>query len=158
MKNSEIVDRYLRRNTSISILAQLNDCSTDVIIDILKQEGVVIPEPKPHKKTGPKPKAKEEPKQELPKIPKRLAGYHQKVIDEIQEEISIHVELIDADEKAIRDEQKRIKQEIDRLARSLKDFEKAKKGYIEDHKKAVEELNTELEEEKQFYKAYKGDK
>jgi flagellar capping protein FliD len=150
MEAREIVERYTRRGTSVSVLAELNNTSTDAIRKILLQEGVNIPPAKPKKKTGPKPKAKEEPV----KIPKRLAAYHQIVINEIQEEIEVHINSIAEDEQEIREKTRAIKKEIDKLAKSIKDYEQSKKAAIEEHKKALEVLGAELEEEKQFYKKY----
>lgn len=46
MTQSEIVDRYVRRGTSITILAELNDTRVDQIRGILTDAGVELPEAK----------------------------------------------------------------------------------------------------------------
>ena len=44
MTQSEIVDRYVRRGTSITILAELNATRVDQIREILTDAGVELPE------------------------------------------------------------------------------------------------------------------
>ena len=46
MTQSEIVDRYVRRGTSITILAELNAVRADQIREILTDAGVELPEVK----------------------------------------------------------------------------------------------------------------
>ena len=46
MTQSEIVDRYVRRGTSITILAELNATRVDQIREILTDAGVELPEAK----------------------------------------------------------------------------------------------------------------
>ena len=46
MTQSEIVDRYVRRGTSITILAELNAVRADQIREILTDAGVELPEAK----------------------------------------------------------------------------------------------------------------
>lgn len=46
MTQSEIVDRYVRRGTSITILAELNATRVDQIRGILTDAGVELPEAK----------------------------------------------------------------------------------------------------------------
>lgn len=46
MTQSEIVDRYVRRGTSITILAELNATKVDQIREILTDAGVELPEAK----------------------------------------------------------------------------------------------------------------
>lgn len=46
MTQSEIVDRYVRRGTSITILAELNATRIDQIREILTDAGVELPEAK----------------------------------------------------------------------------------------------------------------
>lgn len=44
MTQNEIADRYIRRGTSITILAELNAVSVDQIREILTDAGVELPE------------------------------------------------------------------------------------------------------------------
>ena len=46
MTQSEIIDRYVRRGTSITILAELNAVRADQIREILTDAGVELPEVK----------------------------------------------------------------------------------------------------------------
>lgn len=46
MTQNEIADRYIRRGTSITILAELNAISVDQIREILTDAGVELPEVK----------------------------------------------------------------------------------------------------------------
>lgn len=46
MTQSEIVDRYVRRGTSITILAELNATRVDQIREVLTDAGVELPEAK----------------------------------------------------------------------------------------------------------------
>lgn len=46
MTQNEIADRYIRRGTSITILAELNAVSVDQIREILTDAGVELPEVK----------------------------------------------------------------------------------------------------------------
>lgn len=46
MTQNEIADRYIRRGTSITILAELNAVSVDRIREILTDAGVELPEVK----------------------------------------------------------------------------------------------------------------
>lgn len=46
MTQSEIADRYVRRGTSITILAELNATRVDQIREILTDAGVELPEAK----------------------------------------------------------------------------------------------------------------
>lgn len=50
MTQSEIVDRYVRRGTSITILAELNTTRVDQIREILTDAGVELPEAKKAKR------------------------------------------------------------------------------------------------------------
>ena len=50
MTQNEIADRYIRRGTSITILAELNAVSVDQIREILTDAGVELPELKKTKK------------------------------------------------------------------------------------------------------------
>ena len=49
MTQSEIADRYVRRGTSITILAELNATRVDQIREILTDAGVELPEAKKNK-------------------------------------------------------------------------------------------------------------
>lgn len=52
MKPREIADRYQRRGVSIKILAELNGCEVKDIKEVLKMQGIEIPEKQKKAKTA----------------------------------------------------------------------------------------------------------
>lgn len=72
MTQSEIADRYVRRGTSITILAELNATRVDQIREILTDAGVELPEVK---------KAKQQ----------RIACYYD-ALDDIEQRIKKHTQ------------------------------------------------------------------
>lgn len=86
MSAREIKDRYERKGVSVSILADLNACSAADIKEILKSEGVKMPEPK--KKETPEGKIKqhiETPEQAKPAaaVPELPQAVQQTIFDKL---------------------------------------------------------------------------
>lgn len=50
MPDSEVVDKYVRKGVSISVLADLNCCKPEDVRKVLRDNGVNVPEPKKTKK------------------------------------------------------------------------------------------------------------
>lgn len=50
MQDSEVVDKYVRKGVSISVLADLNCCKPEDVRKVLRDNGVNVPEPKKPKK------------------------------------------------------------------------------------------------------------
>lgn len=140
MNTSEIIDRYQRKHTSISVLAELNACSPKEIKDILIDAGILLRSKKP------------EP--EKIKMPAKLAGAHKHIVKEIQEEINVHKSAAVQESMNIKNERKRLKEEALKLLQEFKDFEAIRKVNIQVHKDAVKELELELKEENEFFKMF----
>jgi PDZ domain-containing secreted protein len=143
MNTSEIIDRYQRKHTSISVLAELNACSPKEIKDILIDAGILLRSNK-----------KPEPEQEKIKMPAKLAGAHKHIVKEIQEEINVHKSAAVQESINIKNERKRLKEEALKLLQEFKDFEAIRKVNIQVHKDAVKELELELKEENEFFKMF----
>lgn len=142
MNTSEIIDRYQRKHTSISVLAELNACSPKEIKDILIDAGILLRSKKP------------EPEPEKIKMPAKLAGAHKHIVKEIQEEINVHKSAAVQESMNIKNERKRLKEEALKLLQEFKDFEAIRKVNIQVHKDAVKELELELKEENEFFKMF----
>lgn len=123
---AEIVDSFIRKKTSITVLAQLYDCSSDDIIELLESEGI---DPKTRTRKA--------------KLPKRLAAYHKSVLNDIAEEIEVH-ERTASDEEA----------ELEAEREKFKAYEQKLKNTIFEHKEAVRALRAELEEEQLFFEMF----
>ena len=137
MNTSEIIDRYQRKHTSITVLAELNDCSPKEIKDILKDAGILRVNTNNIK------------------MPSKLAAAHKRVCKDIQEEIDVHKNAAVAEEKAIKEERAKIKKIFMEQFQQYKEFEDIRKNNIQLHKDAVEILEKELKEEKDFYELFK---
>ena len=142
MNTSEIIDRYQRKHTSISVLAELNACSPKEIKDILIDAGILLRSKKP------------EPEPEKIKMPAKLAGAHKHIVKEIEEEIRVHKSAAVQEKLNISSERKRLKKEFEKLLQEFKDFEAIRKVNIQVHKDAVKELELELKEENEFFKMF----
>ena len=142
MNTSEIIERYQRKHTSISVLAELNACSPKEIRDILIDAGIL-----------PRGKKPEYPPEKI-KMPTKLAGAYKHIVKEIQEEISVHKSAAAQEKMQIAKERKRLKEEALKLLQEFKDFEAIRKVNIEVHKEAVKELEKELKEENEFFKMF----
>lgn len=134
MNTSEIVDRYERKHTSISVLAELNDCKPKEIRDILKDAGVLN-------------------KQNI-KMPMKLKAAHQKFVKDIEEEINVHKSAAVAEKMEITNERNELKRQFKEIYSQYKEFEEIRKNNIQIHKNAVEILENEKKELEEFYKMF----
>ena len=50
MQDSEVVDKYVRKGVSISVLADLNCCKPEDVRKVLRDNGAEVPEPRKPKK------------------------------------------------------------------------------------------------------------
>jgi len=136
MNTSEIIDRYQRKHTSISVLAELNACTTKEIKDILKEAGVLRINTT------------------AIKMPPKLQAAHKRVCKDIQEEIEVHKKAAVAEKKEIKAERDKIKKLVMQQLQQYKEFEVIRKNNIKIHNNAVEMLEQELKEENQFFEMF----
>jgi hypothetical protein len=146
MNTSEIVDRYQRRHTSISVLAELNACSTKEIKDILIDAGVL------RKQKDPEPIIVAP---ALPKMPKKLVAAHKMVCRDIKEEIEMHKKTAAEEKIEMSAERAKVKAEISELLQQYREFETIRKNNIKIHINAIDILENELKEENEFFEMFK---
>jgi DNA repair exonuclease SbcCD ATPase subunit len=146
MNTSEIVDRYQRRHTSISVLAELNACSTKEIKDILIDAGVL------RKQKEPEPVVVAP---VLPKMPRKLVAAYKMVCSDIKEEIEMHKKIAAAEKKEMSAERAKVKAEISELLQQYREFETIRKNNIQIHINAIDILENELKEENEFFEMFK---